>query len=272
NASFVNTPGIAVNLNQPMVAMHWNHGLGEYLNADVTTGVGVVNQTDALTGLNVTYEGRLNYKTGLQNWLASGSIYGGGYHVFMDGHQLLNSGSNVSKSDAVNRAGNTLANAQNRDTTNAFYVGWNQDWFKGIGTTVNYMQTLGNANSNRLLTSTNQNVGFSNTSATLVGVRQALTAVLNIPMSAVLPAGWRDGDALGIGYGFLDLYEDGLSERDSNGNLFKDRLEQVMEVYYRWQVNDKISVIPSFQLINSGGGIAQNDVYTVVGLRSSYVF
>jgi carbohydrate-selective porin OprB len=118
----------------------------------------------------------------------------------------------------------------------------------------------------------NQNTGFNNTTATVVGVRQALTAVLNIPMSAVLPAGWRDGDALGIGYGFLDLYEDGLTQRNSDGDLFTDRLEQVMEVYYRWQVNDKISVIPSFQLINSGGGIAQNDVYTVVGLRSSYVF
>ncbi|MEB3245693.1 MAG: iron uptake porin [Vampirovibrionales bacterium] len=266
NGMFVNNPGVAVNLNQPMVAFHYNQGLGEYFNADLTSGVGFVSQNDATTGWNLTYEGRLNYKTGYENWLSNGSVYVGGYQIFTNGHnQNILNGNRFFVPNPVNRAGQTLADGNDKGTANAVYAGWNQDWFKGIGTTVNYFLGSGD-NSSRLLTSLNQNNGFNQTTATLVAPRQAITGVLNIPMSAVLP-GFRDGDALGFGYGLVDMYEHGLS-----GRRFGDGMEQVMEAYYRVQINDKISIVPSFQMIVNAGGLRNNDVYTVIGLRSNYVF
>jgi carbohydrate-selective porin OprB len=121
----------------------------------------------------------------------------------------------------------------------------------------------------------NQNIGTS--------VRQALSGVLNVPMAAVVP-GWRDKDAFGMGYSFVDFQENGLNRgfRGTNtnlgglnkryGNRIGDAMEQVTEFYYRWQVNDSVSVVPSVQLIFNGLGLTKNDVYTVLGLRANYTF
>ncbi len=85
NTSFVNTPGVAVNLSSPTVAYVWHQGLGsEDLSMDLTSGVSTVNTGDAMSGWSLTYEGRLNYNLNL-GWDMPGNVYAGGYHIWDSG-------------------------------------------------------------------------------------------------------------------------------------------------------------------------------------------
>ena len=159
-------------------------------------------------------------------------------------------------------------------STNAFYAGWNQEWFRGIGTTVNY--TLSNKGaSNYLMNASNPLLGASNVTfpggaaSNAVGVNQALSAVLSIPMKAF---GIRENDVLGVGYALVDLYKDRLGDTTVTSSRFKNAVEHTGELYYKYAVNDAISVIPSFQLISHGLGIQQNGFSYVVGLRTSFAF
>jgi hypothetical protein len=265
NSAFVNTPGIALNQSMPMIAYQWHQKLGsDSLSADLTSGLGTATTANALNGLNVTYEGRLNYSL-----LAhAGNLYGGGYHVWNDGNGNFNSGTVAS----VNRAG--TAGASQMSSTNAFYAGWNQEWFRGIGTTVNY--TLSNKGaSNYLMNASNPLIGASNAvgvggvGVNAVGVHQALSGVLSIPMKAF---GIRENDVLGLGYALVDLYRDRLGSTTVTASRYRNAFEHTGELYYKYAVNDAISVIPSVQLISHGLGIQQNGFSYVVGLRTSFAF
>lgn len=265
NSALVNTPGIALNQSMPMIAYQWHQKLGsDHLSADLTGGLGTATAVNALNGLNVTYEGRLNYDLAAH----AGNFYAGGYHVWNDGNGNFNAGAAAS----VNRSG--TAGQSQRTTTNSVYAGWNQEWFRGIGTTVNY--TLSNKGaSNFLMNSVNPLIGANNavtgTGAAInaIGVRQAASAVLSIPMKAF---GIRENDVFGIGYALVDLYKDNLGGTVVTSSRFKNAVEHTGEVYYKYAVNDAISIIPSFQLVSHGLGIQQNGFEYIVGLRTSFAF
>jgi hypothetical protein len=166
---------------------------------------------------------------------------------------------------------------------------------------VNFTYLLSNAGrTNYAYTTLNQALG-ANTAFLVDGIgvapRQSLSAVLNVPMAAVVP-GWRDKDAFGMGYSFVDLHEGGLGRGFDinnstalaslinnaparNGNVPNNRLigsrasdgfEHVAEFFYRFQLNDSVSVVPSFQLIFNRLGLEQNGVTSIIGLRTNYTF
>ncbi|MGE0201846.1 MAG: iron uptake porin [Candidatus Melainabacteria bacterium] len=269
NTSFVNTPGVAPNYNEPMIAYAWHQNLGSSdMTADLTTSIGSVNVGDFFSGWNLSYEGRLNYNTSFLNlgWGKPGSVYAGGYHLWDSGNS---SPYNALLTANTNRRGTAFRTDDEDGGTSAFYVGWNQEWYKGIGTTVNYLLS-GNSKENLFAAGLNQTLGASNalgTEAIGLGVRQSLAGVLNIPMAAVIP-GWRDSDALGVGYALMDFHEENID----GSTRFADGWENVVEAYYKWQVNDAISVVPSIQFITNRLGVQQNGLTTVFGLRTNFTF
>jgi hypothetical protein len=269
NTAFVNTPGVAVNYNMPMVAYQWHQGLGANANLDLTAGVGSINVGNVYDGFTANYEARLNYNTrtllGLGDGDAMpGSLYVGGYNIWQFGPSALT----PVIAGTTNRAGAAIPNLSEGGSANAFYAGWNQDWYKGIGTNVSYL--LADKNNSSLVYNSLQNPLGANAARVnenrAVAARQALSGVLNIPIAALLP-GVRDNDTFGVGYAFVDLQEYGIS-----GEEFGDAFEQVVEAYYRWQVNDSVSIVPSVQLIFNRLGLQKNDVDTIIGLRTNFTF
>jgi hypothetical protein len=277
NTAFVNTPGIAVNQSQPMLAYAWHQMLGsDDLSLDLTTGVGSVDVGDMMDGFNLTYEGRVNYKVaGLP-----GSLYGGGYHIW-------GMGNTVSKYNltpyglgaTVNRSGatETAAYPNRSDSVNAFYAGWNQEWYQGIGTTINYMLSNGGF-WNYFYTINNQMLGASTNAYTGTGAtagivseapRQSISGVLNIPMKVF---GIRENDNLGIGYSIMNLRNDRIGDNFPQATRFHQAWEHTAEAYYKWAVNDAISVVPSVQLISNMSGVRENGAIWVLGLRTNFTF
>lgn len=272
NTSFVNTPGVLVNQNIPILAYQWHQMLGsDDLSMDLTAAVGSPNVGDMMDGFLASYEARLNFDALLG---LPGSVYAGGYHVWGLGNTL---NFQAATAGLTNRSGISYTGAETyntrRETTNGFYAGWNQEWYNGIGTTINYALNTGGA-TNLIWTSFNQNLGaFAANdragSAIAVAPRQSISGVLNIPMKVF---GMRENDALGIGYGIIDLHEEMIGEAGSTIPTEGDKVEHVAEVYYRWQVNDSISIVPSYQFIGNRLGVDANDVSHVIGLRTNFQF
>lgn len=324
NSMFVNASGIAVNHAMPMVAYQWHQGLGKDLGLDITTGLASLDVGDVYDGLNLTYEARLNYLTSFlgAEYTKPGSVYAGGYHIWgagnrdlftnLAGERGINGGANGATAVAVaggvgagnlltNRSGGALLNPRNSNgnSANGFYVGWNQEFYKGIGLNFTY-SLLNNSGMGLAYTSLNPALG-ANTALAVDGIavqpRQTLAGVVNFPMSALVP-GWRDKDAFGMGYGIVDLHENGLGRGFSQtnsvalrsvrnnvpanngsvatnrlfGNRVRDGYEHVAEFYYRFQLNDSVSIVPSFQLIMNRMGLDANDATAVFGLRTNYTF
>jgi hypothetical protein len=271
NTGLVNTAGVGVNYNMPMIAYAWHQQLGsDDLSMDLTTGVGSIDVGDFMDGLNLTYEARFNYKAADM----PGNLYAGGYHMWEAGNTLNTA--NIAGT-AVNRSGVSLGSfdgtSVNRKSTNGFYVGWNQEWYEGIGTTINYMWS-NQATTNLLYNSLNQTQGSFAALANngiMVEPRQSVSGVLNIPMKVF---GVRENDAIGFGYGIIDLHEDGIDVGAPGLPIATDgdELEHFGEVYYRWQVNDAISVVPSFQFIGNRLGVDANDWTSIIGLRTNFTF
>jgi len=271
NTAFVNTPGVAVNQNAPMIAYQWHQQLGsDNLSADLTTGLGSINVGDVMDGLNLTYEGRLNYKV----LDLPGNLYAGGYNIWGMGN-TTNPAALLTGN--VNRSGGTSRVGAGRQSTNAVYAGWNQEWYKGIGTTINYMYTS-NGGWNYAYLTNNQTLGANTavvrtavgtTTPVTVGARQSVTGVLSIPMSVF---GVRENDVFGIGYSAISLQKDGLTNNFPSRTRFRNTWEQTVEAYYKYAVNDAFAIIPSVQIISNSLGIAQNGINTVIGLRTSYAF
>lgn len=303
NTAFVNTPGIAVNQNMPMLAYQWHQQLGsDDLSADLTTALGAVDVGDAMDGFNLTYEGRLNYRL----FDLPGSVYAGGYQVWnmgarnattdylmgqtfvdLNGNNTIDAGELFAPTS--NRSGNTTG-IQNVNTTNdlnAFYVGWNQEWYEGIGTTFNYFLS-GRGRAGYLLNSNNQLLGARTAvspisdvanGATIgsavalrpiaVSARQSYTGVLNVPMKVF---GVRENDNLGVGYSLMQLFSNDLAQANIQRSRFKNAWEHTVEVYYKWAVNDAVSIVPSVQFISNALSVQQNGVITVLGLRTNFSF
>lgn len=282
NSAFVNTPGIAINQSNPMIAYQWHQKLGsDSLSADLTAGVGTFNVGDVMDGLTATYEGRLNYRL----FDVPGSVYAGGYNVWSAGNTnnannyLTSAGAFADDTVPTNRSGGPTGFRSGTGTysTNAVYAGWNQEWYKGIGTTMNYLYSSAGQN-NYFLNSNNQLLGnFGGTvrggnatfSPFTLAVRQSVSGVLNIPMKVF---GIRENDVFGLGYAAIDIATNNMGIANFNRTRYSQRWEQTAEAYYKWAVNDSISIIPSVQFINGGMGIRQNGNTWVIGLRTSYTF
>jgi hypothetical protein len=251
----------------PTVAYQWHQGMGDNMNLDLTAAVASLNVGDVYDGLNASYEARLNYNTSfLGDDLAKpGSLYAGGYHAWLAGNTrtALPALTATGRTGAVVGGGNLL----NQDSLNGFYAGWNQEWWRGIGTFVNY-HWANNSDTNYLFTTLNQGTGASQTrlnNATTFAIapRQTLSGGLSIPMR-IFGDGKRSKDVLGFAYAMLDFQEGGAGGEDA--------LEHVAELYYKWQATDNIAIIPSAQLIFNRMGLGDNDAATVIGLRTSYSF
>jgi hypothetical protein len=214
-----------------------------------------------LDTLNVTYEAKLNYNTAFlgDNFAKPGSVYLGAYHIRDAGNVEYKDG--LGYFPLTNRSGNTYARFLQDTTANAFYAGWNQEWWKGIGTSVGY---LVNNTSNEIGALTTLQPGPG---AVIAAARQSFSSVLSIPMS-ILFKGKRKDDNLGLGYAFIDIAEDDLIE----GSEFKDAIEHVFEAYYRMQLTPSMAVIPNVQLIFNGLGMEANEVTAAIGLRMSCSF
>jgi hypothetical protein len=253
NMAFANTPGIAVNYAQPMVTYQLHQGLGDHLTADFTTGVGSMDVGDAMDGLNATYEGKLSYLPTFlpETFQKPGSVYVGGYTVAMAGNRSLTQ----TVGSSYNNRGGTSLDLTGKQTVNALYAGWNQEWWRGIGTSVGFLL---NNDSPSVAVLTSQQPGPAGVG---IGAKRAMNAVVQIPTSAF---GWkrRGKDQLGIGAAFVDIYD----------NSADTSVEQVSELYYNFRVNDVFSIIPSAQLIVNPAGANKHTPITVLGCRLSYKF
>jgi len=266
NVSLVNTPGIPVNYNMPMVAYQWHQGMGDNMNLDLTSALATINNGDVYDGMNATGEARLNYKFG-DTWLKNGSLYAGAYAAWLSGNTL---GSVSTLSTSVNRANAASYSPGRQGTLNGYYAGLTQEIYKGIGVSGHWSWN-DNSTTNGLFTSINQYNGAYATrtnqfSTFVVAPRQTWSGVLNIPLGA-FTSGARAKDVIGLGYASLDFQENGLT-----GTKFRDKLEHVGEFYYKWQATDSIAIIPSAQVIANRMGLGANNLSYVIGLRTSYQF
>jgi hypothetical protein len=258
NGAFINIPGIAVNYAQPMAVYSLHQALGKSASLDVTTGVGSVDVGDLADTLNTTYEAKLNY---LPRFLPEalqkpGSLYVGGYNVFLSGNRNFNK---IVGKNYTTRNGQAFDPSFGQQTINSFYAGWNQEWWRGIGTNVGFVM---NTNSPTTVMLTSQQPGPAGSS---LGAKSAFTSVVNIPMSA-FGLKKRGGDSLGLGYAWTNV-TDGLPNVGNYAHM-----EHVAEVFYRMKLTENFSIIPSAQLIMNPTGSNLNAPITVLGLRASYRF
>ena len=255
NISLINIPGIAVNNNMPMLAYQLHQGLGEHASLDFTTGLGAVDVGDVMSGLNLTYEGKLNYTTAFlgESFNKPGSVYLGAYHAFDAGAKSL--GRLISS--LPNRDTTTTYPQTGRDNVHAVYAGWNQEWWRGIGTNIGYLYNL-NHSSTLASMLTNQ----PGPATVAAAIRQGFTSSVTIPTKAI-KEGFRPNDAIGLGYAFINPY---------NGGFSQDAYEWVVEGFYRYQVNDSFSIIPSYQVIGNRLGLRANGLASVLSLRMSHSF
>jgi high affinity Mn2+ porin len=83
----------------------------------------------------------------------------------------------------------------------------------------------------------------------------------------------RDDDALGIAYGMAmisDNYQDFKRIVDAEPWFTKD--ESHLELYYRFQLNDHISISPDLQVLWNAQGDSRFDPVTVIGVRGTLDF
>jgi hypothetical protein len=250
NNAFINTPGIAVNYAMPMAGYVLHQGLGQSASLDFSTALGSIDVGDFADTLNATYEAKVFYKPAFlpEKYQKPGSVYAGGYTVTMSGNRNFNQLIAPAYSFDANYA---------KDSLNGVYFGWNQEWWKGIGTTVNY---LWNSDSPTAVLMTSQQPGPAGLA---VGARNAFSTVVSVPMSA-FGNHKRQGDTLGIGYANVNIQNGGQGPSTT--------YEHIVETYYRFKVNDSFSIIPSVQWILNPVGSLANAPITVVGLRASYRF
>jgi hypothetical protein len=263
NNAFINIPGIAVNVAQPMVGYALHQGLGKAASADFTTAIGSVDVGDALNGLNLTYEAKLNYlPTFLPEAMQKpGSAYVGAYHIWLAGNRNFNK--NIQTASSYTRRDGTAfdPNFGNSNVTSV-YAGWNQEWFRGIGTNVSFLY---NPNSPTAILFTTQQPGPANVAA---GAKTSLSSVVSIPMTAFGKGTFRPNDSIGLGYAYVQVMDGGSDFSSISGR----GLEHVAEAYYRFQINPSFNIMPSVQVIGNSLGLTQNKFNTVLGCRMNYMF
>jgi hypothetical protein len=268
NTAFVNLPGLPTNATLIGFGYAMEQNLGERAKLGLTMATGSPNQNDLLQLWSTQYEAKLSYSLPLWDDLY-GAFYAGGIHTFDNG------GTPVAP-PMLQRNGNPYAGPLSTSgASHTIYGGLDQEIWNGIGFNVGY--TYANARQNSLLLNAFNPVnasGFANTqglglgSGGFIGAvpRQALSAVVHIPTDSIIP-NFRTGDHFGVGYSFIDFQEPTGIDIGS-----ADAFEQVMETYYTFYLNDQISFVPSFQLVQNRLGINSNDVSMAVGFRTNVRF
>jgi hypothetical protein len=284
NTALVNNPGMLVNNVGPTIAHSWHQGLGEHFSMDLTGGVQTINSADALGGLTLTEELNLNYDTSFlgQKFTKPGNIYVGGYHVFFDGNTNPVTVSAVTGSGApagglLNRNLVTPAFlvANRNDTLNAFYAGMNQEWWRGIGTSVDFVMNQ-SGTQNAILNSLRNGTGANfmlNTTGQIVGIQHALSAVATVPLTVFKQdLTKRAKDVWGIGYSWIQPTALAGENGPRASRIINNGGEHVFESFYRFAVNDSVTVVPSVQVILNRYGVTSNGPTVLFGLRTNYVF
>jgi len=77
----------------------------------------------------------------------------------------------------------------------------------------------------------------------------------------------RPGDVFGLGYAQHALFDD-----PTNGDGVGADHEQLVEAFYRYQINGQVSLSPFYQFTRQAGGDAKGDRIHIMGVRSSVEF
>ena len=259
NSALVNIPGMPTNATLAMFGAKTNFIVNDDLDWGLTIAYGAPNERNVVNNYFVNAEGRINY-----NWAnldnRKSSLYAGLVGIFNDGNNFQ------STSTAVSRAGST--STYGPGDTHLVYVGLDQELYKGIGINANYMFSNSTDRAG-FLNGQNQNfnntTGFSTFGGTAVALnpRQAASVALHIPTETL---GFRDGDNIGVGYA-ISSYKDNFA---TDG---RDRMAQVVETYYNFRLNDRVSIIPSVQAgLSPFGRSDGGDTFFAGGLRTSVKF
>jgi hypothetical protein len=259
NTALTNIPGMPTNATLALVGAKTNFVINDDLNVGLTLAYGAPNERNVQNNYFANAEARANY-----NWAnldnRKTSVYAGLVGIFND-----NSSYQATSSTTVNRSGTT--NVYGPGNTHLVYVGLDQELYKGIGLHADYMFNNAKAGS-AYLNGQNQNYNNTNGFSTFGGSsialspRQAASLALHIPTKTL---GFRDGDNIGVGYA-VSTFKDGFA---SDG---RDRMAQVVETYYNFRLNDRVSIIPSLQAGITPFGRSDQDLFYAGGLRTSIKF
>ncbi|MFM7390122.1 MAG: carbohydrate porin [Vampirovibrionales bacterium] len=247
NVGLVNIAGLATNINAFMLGDNINFKLNDDASAHLNVAYGSANGANVQNLNFATTEARLNY-----NWAnldnRKTSAYVGGIFTFNNSDNLQ-----PTRTAYTNALGNL-----SRNPGKTVYAGLDQEIYKGIGVNLGYMYNAGRANDAALVTlnPTTGSAAGSRLNRNQYNVRQAASVALHIPTKTL---GFRDGDSIGVGYVATSLVSSGS-------------LEQIMETYYNYKLNDRVSVIPSFQLGNQFNGARNSDTSFTAGLRTAIKF
>jgi hypothetical protein len=258
NTALTNIPGMPTNATLAMAGVKTNFVINNDLDVGLTLAYGAPNERNVQNNYFANAEARANY-----NWAnldnRKTSVYAGLVGIFND---------NVNyqfNSTALARSGST--STYGPGNTHLAYIGLDQEIYKGIGLHADYMYNNSKPNS-AYLNGLNQNYnnvnGFNGFGGKNIALspRQAASVALHIPTKTL---GFRDGDNIGVGYA-VTSYKDGFS---SDG---RDRMAQLVETYYNFRLNDRVSIIPSLQAGITPLGRADSDLFYAGGLRTSIKF
>lgn len=91
----------------------------------------------------------------------------------------------------------------------------------------------------------------------------------------------RSSDAVGVAWGWLaatDDFENASATIDADGDGTPDfdyranGAEQVMEIYYRWQLHSQLDISPDFQIVHNPGANDDAELMKIVGVRVKAAF
>jgi len=82
----------------------------------------------------------------------------------------------------------------------------------------------------------------------------------------------READALGIAYGMAMISDDYKAFQRLSGEPWFRKDESHLELYYRFQLNDHISISPDIQVLWNAQGDARFDPVTIIGVRGTLEF
>ena len=287
NTALRNNPAILTDFIVPRIAVEMDQGLGRWANFAVRADASALDVSKMMNGIGFTAEGDLGYNLGFLNEMLgtqsmfnlAGNVFGGYYLVDS------NNGGTNNLLNVTTVAPTVSINGAIGDIAHGFYAGLNQEIYKGIGAFGSFaLNNLGTnaALLNALQNGTGTNIVYNNSTllgASLIyGIRQAITAGVEIPVRALpemITFGKRQRDALG--FGWARIYPNDAAGSPANivsaitGSAATDP-ENVIEGYYRLQINDNFALIPSTQLVFSRLGDEDNEVEIIIGLRSSFTF
>ncbi len=279
NSALTNIPGMPTNATLAMAGVKTNFVINDDLTVGLTAAYGAPNERNVQNNYFANAEARADY-----NWAnldnRKTSVYAGLVGIFNDNSNYQFSGAasqigslaadpdqkvNGISNAALGRSGTT--SAYGPGNTHLVYVGLDQEIYKGIGLHADYMYNNAKAGS-AYLNGMNQNYnntgGFSTFGGMNVGLapRQAGSVALHIPTKTL---GFRDGDNIGVGYAVTTF-------SDSFTTDGRDRIAQVVETYYNFRLNDRVSIIPSLQAGITPFGRSDQDLFYAGGLRTSIKF